>query len=75
MCRQWPLLGLVLPFGLCCLLFILKNKIKSGPGKPGMKVIEIALRLFMIKMEVVWEARHIDSIVAPMPTLCSKNMA
>lgn len=52
------------------LLSILKNKIKSGPG---MKVVEIALKLFMIKMEVVWEAWSMDSTAAHMPTLCSKN--
>lgn len=39
-----------------------------------MKVVGIALKLFMIKMEVVWEAQHTDSTAAHMPTLCSKNM-
>lgn len=74
MCRQWPLLELLPPLGLSCLLSLLKNKIKSGPGKPGMKVIETASKLFMIEMEVVWEAQHLDSTVAHMPTLCRKSM-
>lgn len=72
MCGQWPLLELVLPLGLCCLLSILKNLKKSGPGKRGMKMVKIALKLFMIKMEVVWEAQHTDSTAAHMQTLCRK---
>lgn len=72
MCGQWLLLKLVLPLGLCCLLSILKNKIKSGPGKPGLKMVEVALKLFMIKMEVVWEAQHRNSTVAHMQTSCRK---
>lgn len=62
------------PLGSLLPLVYPEKQNKKWAGKPGMKVVGIALKLFMIKMEVVWEAQHTDSTAAHMPTLCSKNM-